>query len=80
VFAGFAPGSEKGAPTRAKPEIWTDPAEFKKYGETMQSAMVKLADAAKAGGGADSLKGPVNEVNKACKACHDDYQNERLSN
>jgi cytochrome c556 len=80
AFAGFAPGSEKGAPTRAKPDIWTDTAEFKKYADQLQTAMAKLEEVARAGGGADALKGPVGDVGKLCKGCHDDFRNEKLSN
>ena len=39
-WAGFGEGTDKGATTRAKPEIWTDNAKFKESGDKMQAEMV----------------------------------------
>jgi cytochrome c556 len=72
-WAGFAPGTDKGAPTKAKAEIWTDNAKFKAASEKMQEEMVKLAAAAKTGN-LDNLKAAFGPVGGACKACHDDFR------
>lgn len=77
-FEAYGPGTDAGRPTRAKAEIWTDAAGFKKADETMEKAMVKLAEAAKSGS-LDAIKGTVGDVGKACKGCHDDYRSEQYS-
>lgn len=73
-FEGFTPGSDQGAPTKAKPEIWKDMAKFKQLGEAMQAASVKLVAAAKVGT-LDAVKGPFGDLGKACSNCHDDFRN-----
>jgi cytochrome c556 len=78
-FAGFGPGTDKGAPTRAKADIWLKPDDFKSREQDMQKAMAAFAEAAK-GGTLEALKGPVGDVGKACKGCHDDFKAENLSN
>jgi len=78
-FAGYPAGSDKGAPNRARPEIWSDAANFKASGEKTQAEVVKL-DAAAKSGNLDALKGAVGAVGGACKACHDDFRAERYSN
>jgi len=78
-FPAFVPGSDKGAPTRAKAEVWSDGAKFKAAAEKMQSEVAKL-DAAAKGGNLDAIKGAMGAVGGACKACHDDFRAERYSN
>ncbi len=70
---GFGPGTDKGAPTKAKPEIWTDNAKFKAAADNAIKATATLAQAA-AGGNMDTIKAAFGEVGKACKGCHDDFQ------
>ena len=77
-FAAYPAGSDKGAPNRAKPEVWSDGAKFKAAGEKMQAEVVKL-DAAARSGNLDALKAAVGAVGGACKACHDDFRAERYS-
>lgn len=72
-WAGFGAGTEVGE-TKAKPEIWKEPAKFKEYNEKMQSEMSKLAVAAKSGN-LDSIKAAVDATGKACKSCHDTFRN-----
>ena len=74
---GFPPGTETGAPTRAKPEIWKDKAKFDKYLQDAQAESVKLAAAA--GNGLDALRGAIGPMGRACNNCHDDFQNKELS-
>jgi cytochrome c556 len=73
-FEGFTPGSDQGAPTKAKPEIWKEMAKFKQLGEAMQASSVKLVAAAKVGT-LDAVKGPFGDLGKACSNCHDDFRN-----
>jgi len=74
---GFIQGSDKGAPTRAKPEIWTQRAKFDKYAQDAKVETAKLA--ANAGNGLDALRSSIGPVGRACSNCHDDFQNKDLS-
>jgi cytochrome c556 len=76
-WEGFTPGSETGAPTRAKPEIWKDKAKFDKYGQDAKAESVKFAAAA--GNGLDALRAAIGPMGRACNNCHDDFQNKDLS-
>jgi cytochrome c556 len=78
-YVAFGAGTDKGAPTRAKAEIWLEPDKFKASAQEMQKAMVKFAEAAK-GGSLDAIKATSSDVGKACKACHDDFRAEQYSN
>jgi cytochrome c556 len=74
---GFAPESKEGAPSKAKPEIWTDRMEFNRLMKDMQAKASKLATASKARGvTAEKLKGVFKEAGDACKACHDKFKAE----
>lgn len=70
----FPAGTEQGNNTKAKPEIWNKPDDFKAKAEKMQTEVAKLAQAARTGD-AEALKAQVGETGKACKACHDEYRN-----
>lgn len=72
-WAGFGPGTDKGAPTKAKQEIWSENAKFKEASEKMQAEVVKLAAAAKTGN-LDSLKAAFGDSASSCKACHDNFR------
>lgn len=71
-WAAFGEGTDKGD-TRAKPEIWKEPAKFKELADKMQAEMSKLAVAAKAGN-MDGIKAGTGAVGGSCKACHDAYR------
>src|SRR5271167_4769042 len=70
AWEGFMPGSDQGAPTKAKPEIWTEPAKFKQYQSNLQAATSKLVVAARSGD-MNLIKPAFNDVGKACGDCHD---------
>jgi cytochrome c556 len=70
---GFGPGTERGAPTKAKPEIWLDAAKFKSEGDEAGKAAAALAQAA-AGGNMDQIKVAFGATAKACKTCHDEFR------
>ena len=74
-WAGFGEGTDKGATTRAKPEIWTDNAKFREASEKMQGEMVKLVAATKTGN-LDTIKTAVGATGGACKGCHDNFRKE----
>lgn len=69
----FAPGSDKGAETKAKPEIWKDAGKFKQRVDSFQADTAKLVTAAK-GGNLDAVKGPFGAVAKNCGGCHNDFR------
>lgn len=72
-WEAFGPGTDAGAPTKAKPEVWKDQAKFKQYADALQAETVKLVAAAKVGT-LDAVKGPFGAVGKACSNCHDDFR------
>jgi cytochrome c556 len=75
-FQGFAEGTDKGVPQRAKPEVWKEQPKFKAAAEKMQAEVAKLDAAAKTGN-LDAIKAAVGAVGSSCKACHDDFRAEK---
>lgn len=71
-WAAFGPGTDKGE-TRAKPEIWTEQAKFKKGSDDLVAAAAQLNVAAKTGN-LDNLKKAFGDAGKTCKACHDAFR------
>lgn len=71
-WEGYIPGSHTGAPTKAKQEIWAEPAKFDKYGQALRTESSKLASAA--GNGVDGLRSAIGPVVRACDGCHDDFR------
>ena len=69
----FGAGTDKGK-TKAKPEIWTNPSDFKAKADKMQEEVAKLEQVARTGD-FNALKAQVGETGKSCKACHDEYRN-----
>ena len=72
-WAGFGPGTDKGAPTKAKPGVWTEQAKFQEHADKFQAEAAKLAAAAKTGS-LDNLKAAFGPAANSCKACHDAYR------
>ncbi|MDD5403780.1 MAG: cytochrome c [Sulfuricella sp.] len=68
----FTPDSDY-PPTRAKADVWQKPAEFKQAQEKLQTAADQLAKAAESGN-LDIIRPAVKEVQKSCKACHDQFR------
>jgi cytochrome c556 len=77
-WAAFGEGTDKGLPTRAKPEIWKDSARVKDLASKMMAEAEKLEAATKTGN-LDAVKAAVGSLGGACKACHDDYRAEKYS-
>lgn len=69
----FPAGSDKGAETWAKPEIWANKAEFDKLAMNAKAAAEKLAASAKAGN-MDAVKADFAALGGACGACHRPYR------
>jgi len=72
-WEGFPPGSDQGAPTKAKPDIWKEPAKFKQRAEAAMAETPKLVAAAKTGDLAQ-LRTALGPVGTACSNCHDDFR------
>lgn len=79
-FGSFGPGTDAGAPTKAAPKIWQEPAKFKEAAENAQKAVANLAAAAKTGD-EGKFKAAFAEVPKSCNGgCHDDYRLKEFRN
>lgn len=72
-WAAFVEGSDSGD-TKAKPDIWKQPAKFKEASDKFQQEAVKLAAAAKSGK-EDAFKAAFTATAGTCKGCHDDFRN-----
>ena len=77
-FTAFGDGTDKGAPNRAKPEVWSQNAKFKEASEKLIAEVAKL-DAAAKSGNLDQIKAAAGGVGGACKGCHDDFRAEKYS-
>lgn len=75
---GFGAGTEKGAPTRAKADIWQQKAKFDKYAQDIKLETTKLS--ANAGNGLDALRASIGPVGRGCQNCHDDFQAKDYAN
>lgn len=62
-------------PTHAKPEVWKQPVEFKQAQENYRTTVSQLVKAAQ-GGNLDIIRTAVNEVQKSCKTCHNQFRND----
>ena len=72
---GFTPGSDKGATTDARPEIWTHRADFdQKLSDFIREAKA-LREAAKTGDEA-KMKEQFGKTANTCKSCHESYRAE----
>jgi cytochrome c556 len=68
------PASSNGAgKTKAKPNIWTDQADFQKHAQELIDRTAALEVAAKSGDVAQ-IKSAANAAGGACKDCHDQYR------
>jgi len=72
-FTAFPEGSDMVASSRAKPEIWSEPAKFKQYADKLNTEVTRLSAAAKSGDTA-ATRSAFSSVAQTCKACHDDFR------
>ena len=72
-WEAFGAGTDKGAPTKAKPNIWTEQVKFQEYADKMKTATTELAAAARTNN-LDNLKLAFGGAAKTCKACHDQFK------
>lgn len=69
----FPAGSESGAPTEAKPEIWRNQEEFGRMMRDLQDKTRALSTAARSGD-QNAAKAALGAAGQTCKACHDKYK------
>lgn len=74
-WAGFGPGTDKGLPTKAKAEVWSEQAKFKEHSERLMADTGKLLAAAKTNN-LDNLKTAFQATAGSCKACHDNFRSQ----
>ena len=75
LLEGFPEGSDKGAETEAKPEIWKNMDDFKSKMSDLVRETKALSDVAKAGDEAKTRE-QFKKTAGACKSCHDKYRKE----
>lgn len=73
-FPGLFPaGTESGHDTKAKPNVFSDPAGFAKAAEVTSAAAASLATAAKSGDEAAFVT-QFKALGQSCGACHREYR------
>lgn len=75
LLEGFPKGSEAGAETEARSEIWANWADFQNKMKTFEVESVALAKVAKSGT-FEAVKTQFAKVGTSCKSCHDKYKAE----
>lgn len=75
LLEGFPEGSDKGADTEAKPDIWKNMDDFKSKMSDLVRETKNLSDVAKAGDEAKTRE-QFKKTAGACKSCHDKYRKE----
>lgn len=75
ALEGFPKGSDMGADTTVKPNIWEEWEMFKGGMEKFEAASAKLAEVAK-GDDMAAIKAQFGETAKTCKGCHDHFRQE----
>ncbi|MEO5337948.1 MAG: cytochrome c [Magnetospirillum sp. WYHS-4] len=71
-YKPYPPGTDKGE-TKAKPEIWSKPDDFKAAAQQAGQAVGKLVDAAEFND-AGATVAAFKDVSAACKNCHDKFR------
>ena len=75
LLEGFPAGSDKGAETEAKPEIWQSMDDFKSKMDELVTQSKALAEVSKTGDEAKTRE-QFKKTAGACKSCHDKYRSE----
>ena len=75
ALEGFAKGSDKGAETDAKPEIWMHFDDFQSKLDDLINESKTLSEVAKSGD-EGKMKEQFKKLGGTCKACHDKYKQE----
>lgn len=75
IAEGFPAGSESGAPTKAKAEIWKNMDDFRARAAELERVTAKFAATARTGDPGQIAAG-LGEVGSVCKGCHEKYRAE----
>lgn len=75
LLEGFPQGSDQGAETEAKADIWKNMDDFKAKMDDLVKQSKLLAEVAKSGDEA-KMKEQFKQTANACKACHEKYRAE----
>jgi cytochrome c556 len=73
LIEGFPPGSNQGAETAAKGEIWSNFDDFRAKMQALERESAALAKVA-AGGDEAATRAQFGKTAETCKACHDRYK------
>jgi len=74
IADGFIPGSDAAnLKTRARPEVWSNPAGFKSALERFQGEAAKTVEAGKSGN-EKAMRAQLGELIRSCSNCHDDFR------
>lgn len=73
ILEGFAPGSDKGAETDAKPDIWTHYEDFQTKVDDFIRESKALDEAARTGD-ETKMKDQFKKLAGTCKGCHEKYK------
>ena len=71
-WAAFGPDTQQGD-TKAKADIWKEPAKFKEAEEKLFAEVTKIAAAARSGK-QDDLRAAFASGGGVCKSCHDNFR------
>ncbi len=74
LIEGFPIGTDRGAKTAARPDVWKKRGEFEKKMQAFVSASRELATTAQ-GGDEAAMKDQFKTTAATCKGCHDDFRN-----
>ncbi len=73
ILTWFPAGTDQGGKTRAKPEVWSDPATFAQAQKRMADEAQKMNQAAHAGR-KEAIAAQYKLLGEACKNCHDNFR------
>jgi len=73
LLEGFPTGSDTGAKTQAKPDIWKNMDDFKSKMDELVKQSEALAEVSRTGDEA-KMKEQFKKTAGACKSCHDKYR------
>jgi len=76
TLVGLFPAGSHGGVSQASPEIWANPAGFRKSAESMTRAAGQLLSAAQSGD-APMIKSAFRALGRTCSACHADFRIKR---
>ena len=69
----YPAGSDKGV-TKASPDIWTKPEEFREAGRNAFGAATNLLEVVQMDGSKREIMASFRDLGASCKACHDDFR------